>query len=776
MHASVTREADAIGRALVETNERLAEIVAVQRDIAAAGLDLQAVMKLTVEHARRLTGADGAMVNLVDGDDMVVRAAGGTAESVLGDRRPISSTLLRFAIDTGRPLLVSDSTSDPRVNRELSARVGDRSIICVPFAVAGKVVGSLNVVSSSADRPLTEAHRQTMEIVGGMLAAGVSHAAEYESKRSEVEALGRFQTLFEGAPIGIARVAPDRHVVAANRALCEMLGRSEADLAASPFDGVTHPDDLGRERELFAELVGGQRRSYGLEKRYIHRDGDVIWAQVHVAAEHDADGVTAYGIVMIENITERKVAEEALRVQSELNKFQATHDELTGLANRALFNERALQAIAEAAVDDSGARLAVLMTDLDRFKDVNDTLGHHAGDVVLEQVATRLVSAVRASDTVARLGGDEFAVLLPGVVGRDGVETLVRRIRAALSSPVLVGEVPIIAGASIGVAMYPEDGADVDVLVQRADTAMYRAKSEGASHAFYDGRLDAASAARLTLAAVLRRALDSDAVSLRYGAKRRTATGEMCAAVARAHWEDPVTGRLSPVVLADRADHGDLARSLVLRAVDLALADCASWRAAGLDLPVEVRVSCAELSEPSMAREIERLLAERGVPADRLDLAVSGVSGDALERARRPIDELTALGSRIVVDGVGAGSTALDALPTVPAREMRLDAGLVSRIGRDGAALAIVRALAALGRDLGLEVSVGDVADPGSLTQLAEVGCTYAEGPAVGPAVTGDEVAALAATRSGHADDRPPPSAPAPSAGGTWRPPGWRRR
>lgn len=771
MNASATGETDAIGRALVETNERLAEIVAVQRDIAAAGLDLQAVMKLTVEHAQRITGADGAMVNLIDGEDMVVRAAGGTAASVLGDRRPLSKTLLRFAIESGRPILVSDSTTDPRVNGELSKRVGDRSIICVPFAVGGRVVGSLNVVSSSLERPLTESHRQTMEIVGGMLAAGVSHAAEYESKRSEAEALGRFQTLFEGAPIGIARVALDRHVVAANRALVEMLGRSEAELAASPFDEVTHPEDIERERELFAGLVAGELGAYRLEKRYLRRSGEVIWAQVHVAAEHDADGAPAFAIVMVENITERKDAEEALRVQSELNRFQATHDELTGLANRTLFHDRARAALRAASFDGSGARVAVLMTDLDRFKDVNDTLGHHAGDCVLRQVADRIVSAVRSADTVARLGGDEFAVLLPGVVGREGAETLVRRIRAALAPAVDVDGVPIVSGASIGVALYPEDGTDVDVLVQRADTAMYRAKAEGASHAFYDELVDATSAGRLAFAAAVRRALDSGTVSLRYGANCSTVTGAARAAVAHVFWRDPGTAAESRLELLDLGAHVEIVRALACLAVELAVEDVATWRSSGLELPVVVPVACSVLADPTVVGAIAGALSSSGVPAAQLELAVSGVRGNEMLGARAAMGELASLGVRFVVDGVGAGSAALDSLRAVPAHEIRLDAALVDAIEKDGGARATVRALAQLGRDLGLEVSAHDVARPEVWAELASLGCTGGDGPVCGEVVAAHDAPGLLSARLLTATRAEPVAAPppSPSPGGTWR-------
>ena len=773
MTATATDGADAIGRALVETNERLAQIVAVQRDIAAAGLDLRAVMELAVDHARRLTGADGAMINLVDGDDMVVRAAVGSAAPVLGDRRPLSATLLRFAIKAGRPILVRDSTTDPRVNRELSQKVGDRSIICVAFSGVDRVVGSLNVVSSSVDRPLTEAHRETMELVAGMLSAGVSHAAEYEAKRSEVEALGRFQTIFAGAPIGIARIARDRHLVAANPALCTLLGYSEDELGASPFERVTHLDDIEREKEMFSALVAGERTAYCLEKRYVHRHGDLIWAQVHVAVECDADGVPAFGIVMVENITERKLAEEALRVQYELNEHRASHDELTGLANRSLFRDMSTREIDLATSGGAGGRVAVLMADLDNFKYVNDSLGHHAGDVVLQQVGARLVSALRASDTVARLGGDEFAMLLGGIADRAMVETLVMRVRAALAAPVLAGGTPVVPGASIGIAMYPEDGSDVDVLLRRADAAMYLAKTRSPAYAYYDETIGVTGVDRRSVAAEMRDAIDAGGLTIRYVAKCRIRTGEVCAAEALPYWHHPSRGLVSPEPDLDPDGPEDLVRSLVLHTLDRALADCETWLAGGVDLPVSVGVPARLLQESGVVGEIDRTLAARGVPANRLELAVVGSGSLAGSRADPRLAELVARGVRVVVDDVGVGSRGLEGLRNLLAHEIRLGAALIDDVDGDEAALAMVRALVGLGRDLGLDVTARGVATREAWDRVGELGCTFGAGAYVGPELSADEVPGFVAARSGHGEPRyAVRTRESRLAGGTWHPPG----
>lgn len=464
-------------------SERLSRIVETQRDIAAAGNDLAAVTDLVLDRSRALTGAEGAMLSLVHGDQLITRAAVGIA-SHAPKVRPLESTVARHAIETGLPLLIEDCETDPRVNRKMQQATGDKSLICVPLFQGPKVVGAINVMSRATGKRLTEEDRQTMEILSVVLSAAVSHAAEFEARRSQIEALSRFKTLFEGASIGILRSDRDGDVVEVNPAVEQLLGYPADELVGVNFRDTFHPDDRATTSVLFEELVRGQRDSYRLERRYHRKDGEVIWGQSTAVLERDADGEPSFVLTMIENITERKLAEHELLRQSELNQHQALHDALTGLANRTLFGDRIEQAMRDAKRE--GNRLAVMVMDLDRFKRVNDSYGHHAGDILLAEVGSRVKGAVRESDTVARLGGDEFGILLHNAGDTADAVQAVERICDAFVEPISVEEHPLRVKASIGIAIYPDDGHDMDTLLQLADLAMYASKQGESRYAFYD--------------------------------------------------------------------------------------------------------------------------------------------------------------------------------------------------------------------------------------------------------------------------------------------------
>jgi GAF domain-containing protein len=236
--------------------ERLALIIETQRDLVAVGGDVESVMRLMAERCRALTGADGAMVSMLEGDDMLrTTAATGCASEVLGVVRPLAMSVARFAISEGRPLLIEDCGSDPRINREIQRLVGDRSLICVPLFHGLDVTGALNVMSRSETARLTEDDRGTMEMLAVVLSAALSHASEFE-------AITRFRALFEGASIGIMVLGPDGCAREANPAIAEMLGYSPAELAVTSFRAYTHPDDVARSDALFAEMMSGRSDSH----------------------------------------------------------------------------------------------------------------------------------------------------------------------------------------------------------------------------------------------------------------------------------------------------------------------------------------------------------------------------------------------------------------------------------------------------------------------------------------------------------------------------------
>jgi diguanylate cyclase (GGDEF)-like protein/PAS domain S-box-containing protein len=312
----------------------------------------------------------------------------------------------------------------------------------------------------------------------------LSHAAEFEAKRSQVALLARFEAMYRGAVFAIALVDARGRIVDCNPAMSEILGYEQAEFVGSSLNDYAHPGDVTADACLFDQLMHGERDAFRVEKRYIAKTGEVVWGHVAASLVHDARDESRYAIVMIGNISDLKAAEEELRRHADASQYLALHDALTGLPNRRLFDDRIDQAVRTAERD--GDRLAVMIMDLDRFKEVNDTRGHDSGDEVLRKVGSRMDDCLRASDTIARLGGDEFGFLLVTQTARRELTPLLEKLTAAVELPIELDGSPVVVHASIGVAFYPDDGTQREQLVKRADAAMYRAKHSGLRYAFFE--------------------------------------------------------------------------------------------------------------------------------------------------------------------------------------------------------------------------------------------------------------------------------------------------
>ncbi|MDA8296206.1 MAG: EAL domain-containing protein [Actinomycetota bacterium] len=719
-------------------------MIALQRAITAAGAELDGVLELIATASQRLTGADGATVSLIDGDELVVRAASGSCARLRGDRRPTAPARLGQPDATTDPILVAPCGEDAMAGPEHPSWLGGPSVIGLPLSVAGRVIGSLQVASTSQQVRLGADERAILELVAAIASAGIGNAERHEAERSEIAALGRYETIFKQASIGIARIGADGCALSVNPALEAMLGYSAAELAELSFTAYTHPRHLRAERELFAALMVGDSDHYQIEKRFIKKNGEAIWAHLTVCLERSSDGAPIAAIAMIENVTERHAAEEALRCQSEINRYQAQHDSLTGLPNRVLFREWIARAIdAHAERGEWGERCAVLLMDLDRFKDINDSLGHHTGDGVLSHVASRLERAVAQAGMVARLGGDEFAVLLERVVDRTSVLDLIGAIQAALGQPVMMQGLPIALEASIGVSLYPDDGGDVDTLLQHADIAMYQAKANETGCAFYDPREDANDSAHLTLAAELRRAITERELVVHYQPKVKISSNHTSSVEALVRWQHPSEGLVFPDHFIPIAQHSELIKPLTLYVIEESLAQCARWRAEGLDVSVSVNLSTRNLLDLEFPLQVAELLERAAMPPASLMFEITE-SVMMAERTRigAVLAELDAMGLRLSIDDFGTGYSSLVHLRRLPLREVKIDRSFVATMHEDPDDAAIVRSMIELGRSLGLDVVAEGVEREETLDELAALGCGYAQGYLLSPPASGDELSA----------------------------------
>jgi diguanylate cyclase (GGDEF)-like protein/PAS domain S-box-containing protein len=724
-----------------DSDQRLSLIRETQQAIAAAGDDLEGVMQIVAERSTAILGADGAMVNLVDGDMLHTRAACGTAAQVYDARRPIDQSIARYAIESGQPLLVEDTRTDHRINQELHSKVGDTSLICVPMFSGGEVIGTLNVVSNSETERLNEEDRQTLEMLTVVLSAGVSRVAEFHARRAQAQAIARFRTLFDGASLGILRLDADGAAVEVNPALEQMLGAGADELIGSRFSAHLIAEHRQTVDELLAETVAGHRECFTLEARCATKAGGVLWAHVRAVAEQREDDAPVRVVAMIENITERKRAEEELIRQSELNEHQALHDPLTGLPNRLLFGERIDQAIRHA--ERNHTKLAVVLMDLDRFKEVNDSLGHSAGDHLLANVGERMRDAVRGSDTVARLGGDEFGLLLPELTDGDGAVPVVTRIRAALERPVYVHSLPLAVEASIGIALYPDHGTDAQSLIQKADVAMYDSKRDNASHTFYDEGSHEYDVTRLTLVAELRRAIAGRELILHYQPKAALESGDVRSVEALLRWVHPQRGMVFPDSFIPIAQETGLIGPLTLYVIEEALRQGREWRDSGLDLSISVNLSTRNLLDRDFPSQVAALLRRWGMGPKWLELEVTESSMLANPtRAKAVLNELSQLGLRLSIDDFGTGYSSLSYLRQLPVDEIKIDRSFVMAMGEQAGDAVIVRSTVDLGRNLGLEVVAEGVETRDAWNTLRALGCNTAQGYFLSRPVSAGELTA----------------------------------
>ena len=419
---------------------------------------------------------------------------------------------------------------------------------------------------------------------------------------------------------------------------------------------------------------------------------------------------------------------EQLRQEADERRHEARHDSLTGLPNRVMFVQRVAE-MASGPHSRKGDRAGIMLMDLDRFKLVNDTLGHHHGDLLLQQVSKRLTTALRTEDTVARLGGDEFAILLPRVQSADEVMQTAARLVAALEQPFQIEELSVDIGASVGVAMFPEHGRDATTLLQRADVAMYEAKDSERSIAMYSTERDQNSRERLAMATELRQAINNGEIEVYYQPKARLADGVVVGAEALVRWHHPTRGLVGPSEFVPVAEQTGLITALTLTVLRRALEQSREWQQAGHLISVSVNLAVRSLLDTDLPDQIEALLTEIGVPSDRLALEIteSSVMADPT-RTIAVLHRLAALGVTLSVDDFGTGYSSLSYLRRLPVHEVKIDQSFVFRIGTDAKDAAIVQSVVELGHNLGLRIVAEGVEDRLSWDLLRRMGCDEAQG------------------------------------------------
>ncbi len=427
---------------------------------------------------------------------------------------------------------------------------------------------------------------------------------------------------------------------------------------------------------------------------------------------------------------------------SAAKEHQAFHDPLTDLPNRACFRRCLDELIDEG--DHSRSSVAVLLIDLDRFKEVNDTLGHDAGDSLLLQIGPRLAESLGGDGVIARLGGDEFGVALTGVTTAAAARLEAARLVAGLERPFPVDGALLDVEASIGIALHPDHGSTTETLLQRADIAMYLAKARQHAVEVYAPEHDRHSRRRLGLLADLRTALGNGELVVHYQPQVNLRTGRVETVEALVRWQHPRDGLLSPGDFVPLAERTGLIRPLTTHVLAVALRQAARWRARGLDLAVSVNLSARNLHDPLLSRQVADVLDHHGLPARHLQLEIteSSIMDDA-ERAATVLASLHELGVRLSIDDFGTGYSSLAYLQRLPVNEIKIDRSFVSGMAQRTADEVIVHSTIDLARNLGLTVTAEGVESETVLRLLREGGCNSAQGYFISPAVPAPELESL---------------------------------
>jgi diguanylate cyclase (GGDEF)-like protein len=426
-----------------------------------------------------------------------------------------------------------------------------------------------------------------------------------------------------------------------------------------------------------------------------------------------------------------------LRREVKLNAFLAEHDTLTELPNRALFHRRA--EIAVAAGTPKRKPVAIAIVDLDRFKDINDTLGHHNGDLLLTELSHRIAANMRAHDTVARLGGDEFGLILRDAAG---AERVLRRLREIIDREIEISGLPLSVEASIGFVIAPEDGTNVDTLIQRADVAMYFAKAQHAGVMRYDATLDHYDAGKLSLVGELRQAIDAEQLVLHYQPQATLSDGRIEAVEALVRWQHPTHGLLYPDRFLPLAEQTDVIDKLTSWVLKTALREISELGPVADELSVAINVSARSVGRSDLAASIIQTLHDLDFPAERLIVEVTETAllSDR-ERATTTLTELAAAGVKVSLDDFGRGQTSLGHLSALPIHELKIDKSFVLDMLENPAHAAIVRSIVDLGHNLALRVVGEGVETDVSLAALREAHCDVAQGFLLARPMAADKLA-----------------------------------
>lgn len=586
--------------------------------------------------------------------------------------------------------------------------------------------GSLRWIRVVA-KVFTPAHGGEVRLIGV--------AQDVTERRATETRLHQAATVFNETQEGIFILDEARELVSANPAYQRLIGATSGAAIGQEVRFLT-PQVLTVEQHASIWAALASDGVWQGEARIVRDDGVIFPARLSLTAARSGEQGSAHYVGIVSDFTELRAAQDALRKL-------AHYDPLTGLPNRLLMQDRLEQAINRARRRNT--RIAVLFADLDHFKRINDTHGHAVGDLVLREAAQRIGGGLRSADTAARLGGDEFLVILEDFTEIAHVITVTEKLAAVMAKPVTVGGHALHIGASIGIALFPEDGQSMEQLIQKADTAMYEAKMQGrGSHAFYSPQMTLKVARYLVRDQQIRQAVERGELRLHYQPQIELASGRCTSVEALVRWQHPERGLLGAAELIPAAEENGLILDIGSWVLREACAQGQRWRMAGLPpLRMAVNVSAKQILSGQVAAEVAAALRDTGFDPSLLEIEITESALQCEGIAIACLNEIRRLGASIAIDDFGTGYSCLASLKHLPLDRLKIDRSFVNELPLDGNSVVLAETILSIGSRLGLKVTAEGVETVAQLNFLCERGCSDVQGFLFSPAVSADGLVAL---------------------------------
>ena len=591
----------------------------------------------------------------------------------------------------------------------------------VPYAIMGVYHPDLEAFDPEIVSLLDEMVRDISFALDNFDRERMRQQAISEVSRSQE----RFRAYFDGALIGMVALSPDGHFLEANESFLRMTGYSKNELFARKWEEIKDPEDRYVAREDYDRVMRGEIDFYRKDKRLLRSDGQIIYGHTAVRAVRKSTGEVDYFVINIEDVTEKKKSQEVIW-------RQANFDMLTGLPNRFMFLDRLKEEIKKSHRGD--VSLALLFIDLDRFKEVNDTLGHQMGDKLLIEAALRISSCLRESDTVSRFGGDEFTVILSHVHAADHIEEVAQNVLDRLSFPFVLGEdeESVFISASIGITIYPADGSDADKLLQNADQSMYVAKNSGRNRfAYFTPALQEKALRRLVLLNELRNALALSEFGLYFQPIMDLKTGKIVKAEALLRWHHPRLGMICPgEFIAITEETG-----LIVEIGDFVFREAARWvkhwaiiAPEGFQVSVNMSTVQFQSKSPFMG-EWFSYLDSLSLPGKALTIEITeSLLLDVEKSVTEKLQAFARKGVQISIDDFGTGYSSLAYLLKFHIDYLKIDQSFVKRLDTQNGNLAMAEAIVIMGHKMGLSVIAEGVETPDQRDLLSSIGCDFGQG------------------------------------------------